>query len=471
MELELEPTQQGSSYEVSKHLLLSDIEDSVMDPGGKSLNPRGDPQSLLGTRMRMKNDFPMEMGIGMGMRLGNGDVNGFMDSSHSNARSNVSQNSVSSDVVVESSVPSGIALNALTEEIVAYEKESDETHAVKIKGNVYDSVDDCVVAYMKYAAEARFVVRRSCQKRLRNGDVKQKYLVCNTKGCHKGIHVEKFKPHITGCKARDVFNLDPRTRKFVLNVFDTIHNHELERKDFKHLSKRERHLIYLEQAFIVKAASVNIGEVTKVPVWVKLHSVPVLTYSDVGLSLIATQIGKPIMLDAFTSLMSIPDEEEVDGNSREVILVEYEWKPPQNDEGFIEVKCRKNKRKKINTKIDGIRFTKLKAKFYREKTSSSINTKVPSPFKSDMNPQLSNNFDVLNTVEEVVGESGDKGVDPIVWSDSQISMLVSLMVIVVHSRRMTRVMRKIAFGHGVKEQRREAMLRMRNSRRRNIHLI
>nr|GEU31822.1 reverse transcriptase domain-containing protein [Tanacetum cinerariifolium] len=36
------------------------------------------------------------------------------------------------------------------------------------------NVDDCVVAYMKYAAEARFVVRRSCQKRLRNGDVKQK---------------------------------------------------------------------------------------------------------------------------------------------------------------------------------------------------------------------------------------------------------------------------------------------------------
>nr|GEY84648.1 E-beta-farnesene synthase [Tanacetum cinerariifolium] len=32
MELELEHTQRGSSYEVSKHLLLSDIEDSVIDP-------------------------------------------------------------------------------------------------------------------------------------------------------------------------------------------------------------------------------------------------------------------------------------------------------------------------------------------------------------------------------------------------------------------------------------------------------
>nr|GEU44164.1 RNA-directed DNA polymerase, eukaryota, reverse transcriptase zinc-binding domain protein [Tanacetum cinerariifolium] len=39
MELELEYTQQGSSYEVSKHLLLSDIEDSVMDPVTHKSNP------------------------------------------------------------------------------------------------------------------------------------------------------------------------------------------------------------------------------------------------------------------------------------------------------------------------------------------------------------------------------------------------------------------------------------------------
>ncbi|GJT07367.1 protein FAR1-related sequence 5 [Tanacetum coccineum] len=230
-----------------------------------------------------------------------------MDSSHSSARFSVSHNSVSSDVVVESYVPSGTVLNAFTEEIVAYEKESNETHAVKklnalctpksfvthsnfdtpggavyyilkvsanvllVKGNVYDSVDDCVVAYMKYVAEAGFVVRSSCQKRMLIGDVKQKYLVCNRMGCPKGIHVDTLdlgnndkqkrnsNLHITGCKARAVFNLDTCTRKFVLNVFDTIHNHELEREEYKHLSKTERQLTYIEQAFIVKAASVNIG--------------------------------------------------------------------------------------------------------------------------------------------------------------------------------------------------------------------
>ncbi|GKF72670.1 hypothetical protein Tco_0208784 [Tanacetum coccineum] len=44
-------------------------------------------------------------------------------------------------------------------------------------------------------------------------------------------------------------------------------------------------------------------EVTKVPVWVKLHRVPLVAYSEDGLSLIASQVGTPIMLDAFTSAM------------------------------------------------------------------------------------------------------------------------------------------------------------------------
>nr|GFA13220.1 hypothetical protein [Tanacetum cinerariifolium] len=39
MELELEHTHQGSSYEVLKHLLLSGIEDSVMDPVTHKFNP------------------------------------------------------------------------------------------------------------------------------------------------------------------------------------------------------------------------------------------------------------------------------------------------------------------------------------------------------------------------------------------------------------------------------------------------
>ncbi|GKB06796.1 zinc knuckle CX2CX4HX4C containing protein [Tanacetum coccineum] len=46
-------------------------------------------------------------------------------------------------------------------------------------------------------------------------------------------------------------------------------------------------------------------ELTRILVWVKLHDVPVQVFLEDGISLIATQIGKPIMLDSFTSLMCI----------------------------------------------------------------------------------------------------------------------------------------------------------------------
>nr|GEV44959.1 hypothetical protein [Tanacetum cinerariifolium] len=55
----------------------------------------------------------------------------FIDPSHSSSLFSVSQNSVLSDVVDESCVPSGSSLSAVTEEIVAYEKENDEIHPVK----------------------------------------------------------------------------------------------------------------------------------------------------------------------------------------------------------------------------------------------------------------------------------------------------------------------------------------------------
>ncbi|GJR90248.1 putative reverse transcriptase domain-containing protein [Tanacetum coccineum] len=109
--------------------------------------------------------------------------------------------------------------------------------------------------------------------------------------------------------------------------------------------------------------SLKKGEVNKVPVWVKLYKVPVLAYSGDGLSLIATQIGKPIMLDVFTSSMCVNswgrisfaralievyadsvlkkevvmaiESEEGDEYTREVIRVEYEWQPPH----CVDCKC------------------------------------------------------------------------------------------------------------------------------------
>ncbi|GJX75383.1 hypothetical protein Tco_0313978 [Tanacetum coccineum] len=185
------------------------------------------------------------------------------------------------------------------------------------------------------------------------------------------------------------------------------------------------------------SVSLKKGEVTKVPVWVKLYNVPVLAYSEDGLSLIATQIAIP--------------EEEGDGHINEVIRVEYEWTPPHYGEcktfghtlsmcpkrvmeatssstksnpksapkstnvadhdGFIEVNNRKNKGKNQGkpTRIDGIRLTKPKASFYQVKkgpkndqtqttNQSKASTSRSAPSKNST--PMSNSFDTLSKLVE-----------------------------------------------------------------------
>ena len=100
-------------------------------------------------------------------------------------------------------------------------------------------------------------------------------------------------------------------------------------------------------------------EVTSAPVWLKLYNVPIVAYTEVGLSLVTTQIGKPIMLDSYTSsmcekswgrnsyaraLVEVSSLNELmdhvvvaipypngSGHSLVRIDIEYEWKPPRCD--------------------------------------------------------------------------------------------------------------------------------------------
>ncbi|GKD35016.1 zinc knuckle CX2CX4HX4C containing protein [Tanacetum coccineum] len=120
--------------------------------------------------------------------------------------------------------------------------------------------------------------------------------------------------------------------------------------------------------------SLFIEELTHIPVWVKLHDVPLQVFSEDGISLIATLIGKPVMLDSFIGSMctdswgrgsfarclievitdaafkdsvttSIPllDGE---GFTKETVQVEYEWKPPCCDQckifGHVYDQCLEN---------------------------------------------------------------------------------------------------------------------------------
>ncbi|GJU24121.1 zinc knuckle CX2CX4HX4C containing protein [Tanacetum coccineum] len=100
-------------------------------------------------------------------------------------------------------------------------------------------------------------------------------------------------------------------------------------------------------------------ELTSIPIWVKLHDVPIQVFEEYGISLIATFIGKPIMLDSYTSsmcndswgrssfarcLIEVNSEVDLvdvvtigipsltrDDFIKETIRVEYEWRPPRCD--------------------------------------------------------------------------------------------------------------------------------------------
>nr|GEY61399.1 zinc knuckle CX2CX4HX4C [Tanacetum cinerariifolium] len=100
-------------------------------------------------------------------------------------------------------------------------------------------------------------------------------------------------------------------------------------------------------------------ELTCIPVWVKIHDVPIQAFSEDGLSIIVSNIGKPIILDSYTSSMCIESRGRssfarclIEINAKDVLpesltivvplientgftiktaTVEYEWKPPRCD--------------------------------------------------------------------------------------------------------------------------------------------
>ncbi|GJW24714.1 reverse transcriptase domain-containing protein [Tanacetum coccineum] len=187
-------------------------------------------------------------------------------------------------------------------------------------------------------------------------------------------------------------------------------------------------------------------KVTKGPVWVKLHKVSLVAYSEDGLSLIATQIGKPLILDAFTSTMCVEAWGRISfahalveissdtdlkkeprryadcktfGHScdkcpkifREPVTCTT---PDMNSDGFTEVERNKNKVKKADQQpryrhIHGIRLTKPKSNFYWQKTGTNksgvdlVNKGLADANSSNNKvngPSTSNSFDILNNVDE-----------------------------------------------------------------------
>nr|GEV99742.1 hypothetical protein [Tanacetum cinerariifolium] len=163
--------------------------------------------------------------------------------------------------------------------------------------------------------------------------------------------------------------------------------------------------------YLFKFASKS-GEVTKVPVWVKLYNVHVLAYSEDGLSLIATKI----------VTMAIPDEEG-DGHTKEIPKTSaIDTKAntmDENDDGLVEVKSRKKNKGADSRSFGGLRLNKPNSKvIWQQKkgmdakggssASPSVSTNDNGKGNGCSEPDLnsSNPFDVLNVGGEEMGESG-----------------------------------------------------------------
>ncbi|GJV63148.1 ribonuclease H-like domain-containing protein [Tanacetum coccineum] len=68
-------------------------------------------------------------------------------------------------------------------------------------------------------------------------------------------------------------------------------------------------------------------ELSHVPVWAKFYDVPLVAYTSDGLSLMATKIGTPMMLDSYTNSMCLESLGQRNVYTKEIIRIKYEWEP------------------------------------------------------------------------------------------------------------------------------------------------
>ncbi|GJR69024.1 FAR1-related sequence 5-like protein [Tanacetum coccineum] len=142
---------------------------------------------------------------------------------------------------------------------------------IPVEGAYFDTLDEAIDMYTKYAEMGGFKVKKSGQRLTKSRVVKHKYIMCNKEGVPKGINIDTLDPehsdkqkrntthHITGCKARIKLVLDIVSTKYKLVQFYPKHNHMLIPKEYKHFTKKQRKMTQAEKMFVVKAATNKIG--------------------------------------------------------------------------------------------------------------------------------------------------------------------------------------------------------------------
>nr|GEW17354.1 hypothetical protein [Tanacetum cinerariifolium] len=268
----------------------------------------------------------------------------------------------------------------------------------------------------------------------------------STKDNNLGTNVNSIQPDSTKKYFSTSFAnmLQRRTNKKIIKI------HELHNPKKVNGAAVAIPLEAVEENTILKKDTIKFA-----PVWVKLHHVPIVAYSEIGLSLITTQLGKPIMLDSYTSNMCLSSwgrntyaralvefsvEEELKksiiiaiplsnekGHSFANIDIEYEGDPPRcdtckvfdhvnekcpknpkeevprkeaaiySDDGFTAVKKKYTKARNKNRKVEGVRLTKPSINLqYRkvEKGETSMRNDPSVHKKATSNKVMSNKSNV-----------------------------------------------------------------------------
>ncbi|XP_016168828.1 protein FAR1-RELATED SEQUENCE 5-like [Arachis ipaensis] len=138
------------------------------------------------------------------------------------------------------------------------EKDDDKVTATMLWSSEFDKEVHAYKAYVKYARDMGFAVRKRDLSRDKDGNLNRKYYVCNRQGTRDPKHYRlldrkrNHKPETrTGCKARCFIYLDKLSMKWRVKTLEEEHNHPMIPEQFVHLISNHRKLTEADKARIV----------------------------------------------------------------------------------------------------------------------------------------------------------------------------------------------------------------------------